>query len=1215
MRDEVLASGMARLDAISPEAGFAAALAPETTVVIQQLTALSDEDPLDGPVAFVLGNLLWLRFAAQDDGEDQRDAARAGMAFARAFAAGLSVEGIPEPLLPFVVELAADGPAAAVLRHVVQTGDREAASRAVYVWQEIVRHTSREEPEFAKRSADLFAAFECRYRGTGDPADLDHAIDAVRDAAEASRDDDPDRAMYLSNLGGALQMRYARSPKAADLDAAIDALHQSVAASPEGHPNRARSQSNLGIALAGRFQRTRHAADLDAAVEAVQQAVAAAADGDRDLPSYLSNVGTVLQTRYELTHDPADLDVVIDSAQAAVDTAAENDHYFSAYLLNLSNALQFRYEQGSDPDDLNRAVDAGQRAVDMVADAYFRYADHAANLSTVLRMRSEHTGSLADLDAAIGLAERAVGAVGPGHPRYARFQNILATALWVGFQRTFDEERLDAAGEAAYRAVEATPEGHPSRAIYLNTLAMVLRTRFDNRQEVALLLPSGSDFPANHPGNPLYSNPMRARRTRQDDMAALDTAIEAAQMAVAMTPEGHPHRAMYLNTLAMVQYERFEQLADTEALAAAVDAARAAVAAVPEGHPHNAAYLTTLGKALESRHEEDPDSGFLAEAVAAFATVARMETAPPRRRAVAARAAAEWAADSDPRAAAELAALAVELLSDVSPVQLRRSDRQLALGRFGGLAGEAAALALDDPSRPLPERARQAVQLLEAGRGVLLGQALDMRADLADLREVDSALAEEFTRLEGLLERVLGGRDAGPASSADGVPDRTATEPVDSEDPVGPTDPAERDPGLLAAKYEGVLRRIRALDGFADFALPPPFEELAAAASQGAVVLFSIDERRSDALVLTADGVEAVPLPGLGPDVLGEHVGEFHRALHDSQRRDDPAARVAAQRVLHDVLGWLWDVAVEPVLGHLGHASTPGPEQEWPRVWWVPGGALGLLPLHAAGHHADPADDADRRVLLDRVISSYAPTVRALSHTRRSPVPTVAEDALIVALPVTPELPGRPALRDLTHAGTEARNVQGHFPAHLLLQAAAESEAQAESAAESESESESGADSEPTRAAVLAHMPEFAVVHFACHGVTEGEDPSASRLFLQDGSLTVADLTRLRLDGARLAYLSACETATGHNRRLLDEAINLAFTFRLAGYRHVVGTLWKIDDEVSAEAADLFYGHLRTSTGSLDVDRSAAALHHTVRTLRGRYPAPGLWAAYLHTGP
>ncbi len=114
-------------------------------------------------------------------------------------------------------------------------------------------------------------------------------------------------------------------------------------------------------------------------------------------------------------------------------------------------------------------------------------------------------------------------------------------------------------------------------------------------------------------------------------------------------------------------------------------------------------------------------------------------------------------------------------------------------------------------------------------------------------------------------------------------------------------------------------------------------------------------------------------------------------------------------------------------------------------------------------------------------------------------------------------------------------------------------------------------------------------MHFACHGANDLSNPSASSLLLtdhQERPLTVTDVARLRLDDAGLAFLSACSTARP-GRRLIDEAIHLASAFQLAGYRHVIATLWPIGDLRAVDIAADIYTTLAT-TGKGDV---AGALH------------------------
>jgi CHAT domain-containing protein len=109
---------------------------------------------------------------------------------------------------------------------------------------------------------------------------------------------------------------------------------------------------------------------------------------------------------------------------------------------------------------------------------------------------------------------------------------------------------------------------------------------------------------------------------------------------------------------------------------------------------------------------------------------------------------------------------------------------------------------------------------------------------------------------------------------------------------------------------------------------------------------------------------------------------------------------------------------------------------------------------------------------------------------------------------------------------------------------------------------------EATHDAVLAALPAARWAHFACHGFSDLTNPSASHLLLTDHRqrpLTVVDVARLRLDDADLAFLSACSTARPGGR-LADEAIHLASAFQLAGYRHMVGTLWPIGDPLAGPA-------------------------------------------------
>jgi CHAT domain-containing protein len=207
-----------------------------------------------------------------------------------------------------------------------------------------------------------------------------------------------------------------------------------------------------------------------------------------------------------------------------------------------------------------------------------------------------------------------------------------------------------------------------------------------------------------------------------------------------------------------------------------------------------------------------------------------------------------------------------------------------------------------------------------------------------------------------------------------------------------------------------------------------------------------------------------------------------------------------------------------------------------------------------------------------------------------------------------PTTPG--TSQPLVFAAQEAHRISARLPGSLQLTEPGDATA-----------TTLAADELPTRDTVLRHLPSCAIAHFACHGHSDPADPSRSRLLLHDhltAPLTVAAVARLHLGRdpgpPRLAYLSACNTAAT-TAGLIDEAIHLASAFQLAGYSHVIATLWEINDQIAASTADAFYAKLPGNCDVLDVSQAAHALHHAVRAIRAAYPAaPSFWAAYLHTG-
>jgi CHAT domain-containing protein len=332
-----------------------------------------------------------------------------------------------------------------------------------------------------------------------------------------------------------------------------------------------------------------------------------------------------------------------------------------------------------------------------------------------------------------------------------------------------------------------------------------------------------------------------------------------------------------------------------------------------------------------------------------------------------------------------------------------------------------------------------------------------------------------------------------------------------------------------------------------------------------------------------------IPLPGLTAAQATYRANQFLEALRGLAGPAQPAAELSATPgdpgpfgVIDEVLAWLADAVTGPVLARLGlDGPAAGP---LPRLWWCPTGPVSVLPLHAAGR-----DGAGRRVL-DRVVSSYASTLRALRDARDRPVQAGDPRMLLVTMPVTPYLEGEGALAGVR---AEAIAVARRFQAattHLTGELA-------------------------TVARVGDALGRTRYAHFACHGSVDPGDPSAGGLYLHDGPLTIRLLARSDLRGAELAVLSACQSATGSLRHL-DEAITVAAATQLAGFRHVIATLWNVADRAAPELTADVYDTLAGATVSVAAtDGSARALHGAVHELRAAGHPPAVWAPFVHLGP
>ena len=630
----------------------------------------------------------------------------------------------------------------------------------------------------------------------------------------------------------------------------------------------------------------------------------------------------------------------------------------------------------------------------------------------------------------------------------------------------------------------------------------------------------------------------------------LNRAVGVARKAVDATTQDHHSQAVLLNNLGTLLGKRFEQTGSMDDLNRAIDVASQAVEATPRGHLDRAVWLNNHRILLGWRFEETGSRGDLNCQLSLCKEGWSHRTSAPSVRIQLARQGARiLAAQLDWESSSEMLQGAVNLLPTISPRWLKHTDKQHMLADFAGLASTAASTLLN-----ARKDAYDALRLLELGRGVIASLFMDMRGDISDLQQQHPDMANEFISLRDELDSPTDGSSR-PTSIDDLYSWETRAQHHRETD----------------EKLDKLISRIRAQPGFQNFLLPPTTDELMAAASLGPLIVINLSPYRCDAFLIETNQIQVLELPDLTLEGAQERAQKL--------RSGPQAATYHAAPLLE----WLWDVVARPVLDALGF-DGPIVDGNWPRVWWVPTGVLSQLPLHAAGYHTR----SGHKTVIDRVMSSYASSVKALIHGRRFDVQrsvgTLPGNALLVGMRETPDIFANHALQ---FAMDEIEMLQNLCPLLGLRPIRPK----------------------PRKDDVLKHLQGCRIFHFAGHGLSDPDEPSHSCLLLEDwktSPLTVGHLREHRVQDTLpfLGFLSACSTGVNKVDRLVDEGIHLVSAFQLAGFRHVVGTLWEVSDQHCVDVARMLYETMRDE-GMTDV-AVCRGLHRAIRALRDGGVGAGL---------
>jgi CHAT domain-containing protein/Tfp pilus assembly protein PilF len=155
--------------------------------------------------------------------------------------------------------------------------------------------------------------------------------------------------------------------------------------------------------------------------------------------------------------------------------------------------------------------------------------------------------------------------------------------------------------------------------------------------------------------------------------------------------------------------------------------------------------------------------------------------------------------------------------------------------------------------------------------------------------------------------------------------------------------------------------------------------------------------------------------------------------------------------------------------------------------------------------------------------------------------------------------------------------------------------------------------------ATSPELKQFAIIHFATHGILNDKHPQLSGLVLslinehgltEDGFLRLHDIYNLDLP-VDLIVLSACRTGIGRQVRG-EGLISLTRGFMYAGAKKVLASLWRVDDEATAELMKRFYWHLLKEGMTAPMSLKLAQLE--IMRTREQWRAPYYWAGFVLQG-
>ncbi|OQE26431.1 hypothetical protein PENSTE_c005G05551 [Penicillium steckii] len=1042
---------------------------------------------------------------------------------------------------------------------------------------------------------DLGRVNALQFKNGGSSEKAESAVKMLKEALEVM----PDSLLVMESLANHL-LNFANHTDSDEMIAeSVEILEQAIST----NENPANSVFDAyALTLMSRFRRKGKSEDIEMAIQKYRSLADRSQDSESDHAQYLLKLAQCLLLRFESLEQVEDLE----NSQAEAERAASFEDVprsLKGDCLHLQGLISnARYKWSNKPESLDQAIGKFQESLHQhvangsskgylvqndLANAYFLKFKRTLLLEDLSESINEYDSALRDMN---------ISVLDTSQKDSLMITHGLAIALTAQFEITQQQQDIDRAIICYEKCYQGATRRTLHGVIRANNLALAYQERFkltskmtDVQKSQAVLievLAWNLDLQASQKSN-LYNNLGRAfllSYIQCKEPSYLNYAADNFRKAIATgctLPAFQLAASVNLSRVLLYKAkhtkQHLDQVAVLQQFLQTLGIIKSSQNDADQAHMDGLVY-----NLLEYTLDTWEESSFSTTSTYGQLYLATCQMLLPRLKTIQSSTIARFyiyasiaqhTIMKQPKGALDMIRIAAEILPKSMLFSFDRKDILNNLGNFVALPSFTISCSLEAKYSP-----QQALELFDKVRSVMWNSVLSSKLSLRENENED--LADLLTKQEHIVNLMATNK----------TPKKNQ---FMSSEELGGMLVQQHEVYRQGVEYKQIAEQLESNPEYERLMhLPENTNSLVEYAKEGPIIIVNYGLFRSDAVLVTTEGVVSLPLPSLTGEALNENDNMYQEALKLMS-----TDLVSATQKLNQVLQWLWDSIAEPILEQLGFDGALTDSADLPRTWWISTGRIGTFPLHAAGNPRK----GPTCTVLDRTIPSYINGLRALKFVRsrrfskEESSPLTEKRALLISMESTPQMGDE---GDLPNALEEVTNAQEIFKQNggkaKLLQS-------------------------PNRTEVLRHLLRADYAHFACHGFSDGDDPAKSALRLMDWQTRPLDIECLLQQSQKdmkiqLVYLSACESASNKSK-FRDEGLHLAGGFQMAGVPHVIASLWRASDEFSLRVAMRFYQILGALGSNFDSTQSAKALRRVIVEMRDSGESPLLWATYIHLGP